>query len=91
MKIPIIIDAITRAVRATLAIVGAISMSPETTPRYSAWLAAAGGLFFMARDTLLAFNRFHAPIPLAGFWVLSTYYAAQFLFARSTENFAYER
>ncbi|MCL7997039.1 lysoplasmalogenase [Brucella sp. 21LCYQ03] len=91
MKIPVVIYAIAIAVMAAQAFSRAISMPPETTPRYSAWLAAAGGFFFMASDTLLAFNRFHTPIPLAGFWVLSTYYAAQFLFARSTENFAYER
>jgi uncharacterized membrane protein YhhN len=91
MKIPVVIYAIALAVMAAQAFSRAISMPPETTSRYSAWLAAAGGLFFMASDTLLAFNRFYTPIPLAGFWVLSTYYTAQFLFARSTENFAYER
>lgn len=91
MKIPVVIYAIALAVMAAQAFSRALSTAPKAALRYSAWLAAAGGLFFMASDTLLAFNRFHTPVPLAGFWVLSTYYAAQFLFARSTENFAYER
>ncbi len=91
MKIPVVIYATAISVMAAQAVSRARSDKLEPTLRYSATLAAAGGLFFMVSDTLLAFNRFHAPIPLAGFWVLSTYYVAQFLFARSTENFAYER
>ncbi|OYR20072.1 lysoplasmalogenase [Brucella thiophenivorans] len=91
MKIPVVIYASAIGIMAAQAFSRAISIAPETIRHYSAWLAAAGGLFFMVSDTLLAFNRFHTPIPLAGLWVLGTYYAAQFLFARSTENFAYER
>lgn len=91
MKIPVAIYATAIGIMAAQAFSRALSAPPETAWRYSAWLAAAGGLFFMISDTLLAFNRFHTPLPLAGFWVLSTYYAAQFLFARSTENFSYER
>ncbi|AIJ66201.1 yhhN-like family protein [Brucella suis] len=44
----------------------------------------------MVSDTLLAYGRFSLHIPLNAFWVLGTYYAAQFLFARSTEDFANE-
>ncbi|MGV3493152.1 MAG: lysoplasmalogenase family protein [Ramlibacter sp.] len=40
---------------------------------------AAGALFFMVSDALLAINRFAQPIPLSQLWVLSTYYAAQVL------------
>jgi uncharacterized membrane protein YhhN len=40
---------------------------------------AAGAVIFMASDTLLAINRFAQPLPLAQFWVLGTYYAAQLL------------
>ncbi|WP_427914661.1 lysoplasmalogenase family protein [Ramlibacter sp. MMS24-I3-19] len=43
--------------------------------------AAAGALLFMLSDTLLALNRFTAPLPLAPLLVLSTYYAAQLLIA----------
>ncbi|MCM2355459.1 MAG: lysoplasmalogenase family protein, partial [Arenimonas sp.] len=43
---------------------------------------AAGALLFMASDTLLAFDRFVQPLPLAPLAVLGTYYAAQWLIAR---------
>lgn len=43
--------------------------------------AALGGLLFLTSDALLAFNRFHTPLPLAGLWILSTYWAAQWLIA----------
>ncbi len=91
MKIPVAIYASAIGIMAAQAFSRALSTSPDTALRYAAWLAAAGGIFFMVSDTLLAFNRFHTPIPLAGLWVLTTYYVAQFLFARSTESFAYER
>jgi len=89
MKIPVIIYAAALGVMAAQAMSRALGTEPETPQRYAAWLAAAGGLFFMASDTLLAFGRFSLDIPLNGLWVLATYYAAQFLFARSTEDFAY--
>jgi sterol desaturase/sphingolipid hydroxylase (fatty acid hydroxylase superfamily)/uncharacterized membrane protein YhhN len=40
---------------------------------------AAGACAFMLSDALLATNRFVTPLPLAPFWVLSTYYLAQAL------------
>ena len=43
---------------------------------------AAGALLFMASDTLLALNRFVAPLPAAPLLVLSTYFTAQLLIAR---------
>ncbi|WBY03631.1 lysoplasmalogenase family protein [Ramlibacter tataouinensis] len=42
---------------------------------------ALGSVFFMLSDSLLALNRFHQPLPMAQFWVLSTYYLAQVLIA----------
>jgi len=45
------------------------------------WRAALGGLLFLTSDALLAFNRFHTPLPLAGLWILATYWAAQWLIA----------
>lgn len=46
-------------------------------------LAAIGGLLFLSSDTLLAYNKFHAPLPAAALLVLGTYYAALYLLARS--------
>ena len=43
---------------------------------------AAGAVFFMISDSLLAANKFVVPLPLAQLWVLATYYAAQILIAR---------
>lgn len=44
-----------------------------------AWLVALGSSFFMASDTLLAFDRFVQPLPWAIVGVLSTYFVAQAL------------
>ena len=44
---------------------------------------AAGACFFMLSDSLLAINRFSLPLPMAQFFVLGTYYAAQVLIARN--------
>ena len=44
-----------------------------------AWTVAAGAALFMVSDSLLAFNRFVTPLPLAQLGVLGTYYAAQCL------------
>ncbi len=45
--------------------------------------AALGGLLFMSSDTLLAFNKFSAPVPLSALWILATYWLAQGLIAGS--------
>jgi sterol desaturase/sphingolipid hydroxylase (fatty acid hydroxylase superfamily)/uncharacterized membrane protein YhhN len=43
---------------------------------------ACGACLFMLSDSLLALNKFVQPLPLAGLWILSSYYAAQVLIAR---------
>ena len=45
--------------------------------------AALGGLLFMASDTLLAINKFAAPLPLGSLWILLTYWLAQWCIAGS--------
>jgi uncharacterized membrane protein YhhN len=52
----------------------------------SAVRAAVGALIFLLSDSLLAWNRFHAPILLADLWVLSTYYLALWWIARSVQR-----
>ncbi|KAA0071692.1 lysoplasmalogenase [Rhodanobacter sp. T12-5] len=49
----------------------------------SARRAAVGALLFMLSDSLLAWNRFDGPIPLAALWVLATYYLSLWWIARS--------
>lgn len=46
-----------------------------------ALILALGGALFVASDALLATNKFHAPLPLAPLWILSTYWAAQWCIA----------
>jgi uncharacterized membrane protein YhhN len=38
-----------------------------------------GAILFMMSDSLIAINKFLEPIPLEGFWIMSTYIAAQYL------------
>lgn len=38
-----------------------------------------GALFFMASDSLLAYDKFVSPLPAAHWWIMITYLAAQFL------------
>ena len=52
----------------------------------SAQLAALGAVLFMASDSLLAWDRFRAPLPAAALYILATYYAALWLIARSVER-----
>ncbi len=40
---------------------------------------AIGASFFMLSDSLIALDRFVQPVPFAMFWILATYYVAQFL------------
>jgi uncharacterized membrane protein YhhN len=45
--------------------------------------AAAGAFIFMISDSLIAINRFKTPVKHARFWIMSTYYFAQWLIALS--------
>ena len=51
---------------------------------FPAKLAALGALFFLLSDSLLGWNRFGHPRPLAPLLILLPYYTAQLLFALST-------
>ena len=42
---------------------------------------ALGGALFVVSDALLAANRFAAPLPLSGLWILASYWAAQWCIA----------
>jgi uncharacterized membrane protein YhhN len=44
------------------------------------WLAV-GGALFLGSDALLATNRFAAPLPLSGLWILLSYWLAQWCIA----------
>jgi uncharacterized membrane protein YhhN len=58
-------------------------VSAGTAAEVWARRAAAGGLLFMASDSLLAFNKFAQPLPLSALWILLTYWLAQWCIASS--------
>lgn len=45
-------------------------------------LVFIGSLLFLLSDSMIAFNKFHSEIPLAGFLIMLTYIAAQYLIMR---------
>ena len=45
-------------------------------------LVFVGSLLFLLSDSMIAFNKFHSDIPLAGFLIMLTYIAAQYLIMR---------
>jgi uncharacterized membrane protein YhhN len=60
----------------------ALGLHSRGTPRQSAGMVLAlGGALFLASDTLLATNRFAAPLPMASLWILSSYWLAQWCIA----------
>lgn len=68
---------------AVIALMAAQAIGRATVLRDKASVGVAiGAGFFMLSDSLLATNRFAMPIPMAQFWVLATYYAAQVLIVR---------
>jgi alkylglycerol monooxygenase len=48
----------------------------------SARWVALGCVLFMVSDTILALNKFVAPLPISALWILSTYFSAQILIAK---------
>ncbi|MGF6154774.1 putative membrane protein YhhN [Ensifer sp. KUDG1] len=85
MRIPVIIYALALGVMAAQAISRArqLAGTPQAT---AARFAAYGGLLFLISDSILAYGRFRFAIPFNALWVLGTYYAAQWFFARSTDD-----
>lgn len=49
--------------------------------------AAAGSLLFVASDAVLAWDAFVGPVPASGTLIMTTYYGAQLLIARSVADF----
>lgn len=84
MHIPVAIYAAALALMAALALNRAMNMTiADRNTKQAAKIAAFGGIFFVISDSILAYGRFRYDIPLTSLWVLGTYYAAQWCFARS--------
>lgn len=45
--------------------------------------AVIGALLFIVSDSFIAINKFVTPLPMAGFLIMSTYYAAQLMLVNS--------
>jgi uncharacterized membrane protein YhhN len=58
-----------------------VSAGPSERP--DAWAGALGATLFLFSDGMLAYNRFVAPLPMAGYMILLTYWAGQLGLARS--------
>ena len=67
-----------------IALMAAQALGRATVLRTPASIGvAAGACVFMLSDSVLATNRFVVALPLGQFWVLATYYVAQFLIVRN--------
>jgi alkenylglycerophosphocholine hydrolase len=61
-----------------LSIILAMGLSAVLGSVNSRWVVM-GALCFIVSDSILAVNRFWAPVPFSGFWIMITYYIAQFM------------
>lgn len=80
LRVPVVVYVL------VLATMGAQALARGWHGDSSARLAARGALVFMLSDTLLAWDRFRGPLPLASLWVLATYYLALWWIARSVHG-----
>jgi uncharacterized membrane protein YhhN len=77
MKIPVIIYAL---VICTMGI-SAVLRNDVSNKNY--FIGVNGALLFIASDSVLAVNKFAQPLPYAGFLIMATYCAAQFLIVKA--------
>jgi uncharacterized membrane protein YhhN len=86
LKIPVL------AYVAVLAAMGGFALARAWTPAWrletprSARFAAVGAIAFVLSDSLLAWDRFAAAVPMPALLVLASYWLAQWAIARSVER-----
>jgi uncharacterized membrane protein YhhN len=73
LKIPVIAYLLAIGVMGFLAVQSSLNMR---------W-AILGAMVFIISDSLIAINKFVHPIPFESYWIMSTYYAAQFMLVTS--------
>ncbi|WP_431101327.1 lysoplasmalogenase [Roseateles noduli] len=61
---------------------GSVGQPDEPLARWAAW----GGTLFVLSDAMLAINKFAGPLEMASFWVLASYWPAQWCIASSLER-----
>lgn len=85
LRVPVIVYVIVLACMGGQAVARARVLR-GTASAHSARLAAAGALMFMLSDSVLAWDRFRGPLPLAILWILATYYLSLWWIARSVRG-----
>ena len=80
LRLPVLAYVVCLASMAAQAAVVALQSRGTPRQRGGLWLAIGGGLF-LCSDALLATNRFAAPLPLSGLWILLSYWLAQWCIA----------
>jgi len=63
----------------TIAAMGLLALHSSLPMRW----AVLGALVFIISDSFIAINKFVSPLPFASYWIMSTYYAAQFMLVTS--------
>lgn len=92
MRLPVMVYVLLLATMAGQALSRVVDLRGHENPAAAtAPLAGVGALLFMLSDSLLAWDRFRQPLPLAALWVLATYYAAIGLIACSVSRQAVEK
>lgn len=82
LRLPVLVYVICLAVMAAqAAVLWRLGLPSGTRLAPGGARLALGGALFVLSDALLATNRFAAPLPMASLWVLSSYWAAQWLIA----------
>jgi uncharacterized membrane protein YhhN len=81
LKIPVMVYAAV----ITFMVLNALFRFGRTSTK-SFTMVFGGAILFMMSDSLLAVDKFLEPIPMAGFWVMSTYIGAQFLIVKGLVN-----
>ena len=72
-------------------VLSAVNRLNRSGEKAGSWVLL-GAMSFLLSDALLAINKFVAPIPMAGFWVMLTYITAQYLIVKGcSKDFADQR
>jgi uncharacterized membrane protein YhhN len=74
MTIPVLVYAIVIVVMVMTAM---FRFGRTNSPSF--WLVFGGAIIFMTSDSILAINKFMSAVPLAEFWIMSTYMIAQIM------------
>lgn len=76
LKVPVGVYATTISIMLVIALKGAFNCENK-----SKYLVLIGAVFFVISDSILAIDKFHSPIPLASFWIMTSYVIAQYCIA----------